>query len=186
MNFEILLSIFLGIGLAAACGFRVFLPLFIASLFTHFNVGGMGLGGSFEWLGQLPALIAFGVASIVEVFAYFLPFLDNLLDTVAVPLAAVAGTFLSLAAMVDISPLFQWSIALIAGGGLAGLIKGTAAGARLASSTTTAGIGNPLISAVETGTSIFMAVLAWFIPLFATALVLLLLFWVFRWWLRSN
>jgi len=120
---ELVLSICLGIGLAAACGFRVFIPLFLASLLSYFDMGTFGITDSFEWIGSLPALITFGVASLVEIFAYYIPFVDNALDTIAVPLATISGTLITLSTMLELEPLVQWTIALIAGGGIAGLIQ---------------------------------------------------------------
>ena len=90
MTSETIISIFLGIGLAASVGFRIFLPLFALSLASYFDV--WDLNESWQWIGSLAAVITFGVATFVELFAYFIPFVDNLLDGFAVPLAAIAGT----------------------------------------------------------------------------------------------
>ncbi len=180
MTFELILSIALGIGLAAACGFRVFIPLFGVSLLSYFGIGIENFSDSFTWLGDLPALITFGVASVIEVFAYYIPFVDNLLDTIAVPLAAAAGTLISFSTMVEMEPLLQWTIALIAGGGVAGLIKGSSAVTRVASTATTGGIANPIISTVETGASVGMTALAVFIPVLAILAVLVILFVTYR------
>lgn len=180
MNVELIISVLLGIGLAAACGFRVFLPLFIVSLFSHFGLGSFGLSESFSWIGELPAIFTFGGATLIELFAYYIPFVDNLLDTIAVPLAGIAGTLISLSTMLDMDPLWQWSIALIAGGGLASLIKGSTAATRAVSTATTAGVGNPVVSTVETGTSVIMTILAWFIPIAGFLFLIVILFIVFR------
>lgn len=180
MNLEIIISVLLGIGLAAACGFRVFLPLFIVSLFSHFGFGNFGLSESFDWLGELPAILTFGGASLVELFAYYIPFVDNLLDTIAVPLAGVAGTLISMSTMIEMDPLWQWSIALIAGGGLASLIKGSSAATRAISTVTTGGIGNSVVSTAETGASLVMTVLTWFLPVIGFIFLVILLFLFYR------
>lgn len=104
---DIVISVLLGVGLAAACGFRVFLPLFIVSLFSHYNVGGLGVNETFEWLGSMPSMITFGAASLVELFAYYIPYVDNLLDTLAIPLASIAGTLISMSTMIELEPLVQ-------------------------------------------------------------------------------
>ena len=104
MTTETIISIFLGIGLAASVGFRVFLPLFALSLAAYFDV--WSLNGSWEWIGSLPAVIVLGVAMLVEIFAYFIPWVDNLLDSISVPLAGIAGTLLMAATQGAISPLF--------------------------------------------------------------------------------
>jgi len=177
---ELILSICLGIGLAAACGFRVFIPLFLASLLSYFDLGTFGITDSFEWIGSLPALITFGVASLVEVFAYYTPFVDNILDSVAIPLATISGTLITMSTMLELEPLVQWTIALIAGGGIAGIIKGSSAGTRLISSGTTGGLANPVVSTAETTASVGLSFIAWFFPFLAIILVTILLFLVYR------
>ncbi len=179
-----ILPILLGISLAAACGLRVFLPLFITGLLTHFDVGGVGLRDGFGWMGEWPALIAFGVATVLELLAYSVPFLDHLLDTIAVPLATVAGTLVAASTFVDLPPLFTWSLALIAGGGVAGLISAGTATTRVASTTATAGLGNPLLALAETVGSLLLSVLAWFLPVVAAVLVITVLWVVRRLWRR--
>ncbi|HPJ51618.1 MAG: DUF4126 domain-containing protein [Flavobacteriales bacterium] len=176
-----LISIALGVGLAAATGFRVFLPLFVVSLLAHLGLGGFAVNEDFAWLGSLPAVIAFGAATLVEVLAYAFPFVDNLLDTLAVPLAAAAGTLIALGTMVDLPPLVLWSVALIAGGGMAGAIKGGAAATRLASSVKTAGMGNPIVAVLETGMSVLLTVIALVLPLLALVIVATLAWQLVRW-----
>lgn len=113
MTSETIISIFLGIGLAASVGFRIFLPLFALSLASYFDV--WALNESWQWLGSLAAVITFGVATFVELFAYFIPFVDNLLDGFAVPLAAIAGTAVMVSTVADLDPIVTWSLAIIAG-----------------------------------------------------------------------
>ena len=182
---EILISVALGVGLAAACGFRVFLPLFALSLFLHVGIGNVDVGIHFVWMGSLPAVVAFGVATLLELLAYYIPFIDNLLDTIAIPLAAAAGTLVSISTMLDMPPLVMWSIALIAGGGVAGLVKGTTATVRVGSSATTAGLGNPVVSTLETLASVVLTIMAWFLPLLALGLVALILWRALRWLLTA-
>jgi len=118
-----------------------------------------------------------GIATIVEIAAYFIPWVDNLLDTIAIPLAAVAGTAIMVATVADLSPAITWALAIIAGGGTATAVQTSTSTARLASTATTGGVANPIISTVETGTSIVMSILAIFTPVFAI-LVVLIIFWI--------
>jgi hypothetical protein len=178
MTFETLLSIFLGIGLAASVGFRVFVPLFALSLAAYFNV--WELNSNWEWIGSTSALITLGVATIFEIFAYYIPYLDNMLDSVAIPLAAIAGTAVMVSTVADLSPVFTWALAIIAGGGTAAAIAGTTGATRLASTATTAGIGNPVVATLETGTSVVMSVVSLFIPVLAILLVVLILFVIYK------
>ncbi len=179
-----MLSVLLGAGLAAACGLRVFLPLFIVSVLSHFDIGGMGLREGFGWLAGWPAMIALGAASIIELLSYFIPFVDHVLDVIAVPLASVAGTVAAMSTFVDLPPFLAWGMALIAGGGIAGLVSAGTAATRVASTTTTAGLGNPLLAAGESAGALLLSLLAWFLPVIAGLLVLLLLWWVLRWLLQ--
>lgn len=174
----------LGIGLAAACGLRVFLPLFVTSLLQHFNVVDLGTRAGFEWIGEWPALLSFGVASVVEVLSYYIPVVDHFLDTIAIPLAAVAGTLVSASLLTDMPSLFTWSFAIIAGGGVAGTVSAGSATTRMASTATTAGLGNSIVATGETAGSLLISLLAWVMPLVICALVVLLLVWVARRLLR--
>lgn len=176
----------LGIGLAAACGLRVFLPLFVTSLLQHFNVVDIGTRAGFEWIGDWPALIAFGAASAVEVLSYYIPVVDHFLDTIAIPLAALAGTLVSASLLADMPPLFTWSFAIIAGGGVAGAVSAGTATTRLASTATTAGLGNPVVATGETAGSLLISLLAWVLPLTVCAVVVLLLVWAARRLLRAH
>ncbi len=118
-NFEIILSVFLGIGLAAAVGFRVFLPLLVLSLAGYYDI--IPLNESWHWVGSLTAVITMGVATLIEIFGYYIPWFDNLLDTIALPLATLAGTAVMVATISDLSPVVTWALAIIAGGGTAQL-----------------------------------------------------------------
>lgn len=177
-NLEILISLFLGIGLAAAVGFRVFLPLLVLSLAGYCEV--ITLNESWQWLGSLTAVITMGVATAVEIFGYYIPWLDNLLDTIALPLATLAGTLVLVATITDLSPVVTWSLAIIAGGGTAAAIKGNASAARLTSTATTAGTANPILATVEMAIATVLAFASIFIPILAFILVVLLFFLIFR------
>lgn len=177
MTSETIISIFLGIGLAASVGFRVFLPLFALSIASYFGV--WDLNESWEWIGSLAAVITLGVATIVEVFAYFIPWVDSLLDSIAIPLAALAGTAVMVATISDLDPVVTWSLAIIAGGGTATAIRGASATSRLASTATTGGLGNPVISAVETGTAVVVTAASIFVPVVAAILVIVILIIIF-------
>jgi len=177
MTSETIISIFLGIGLAASVGFRVFLPLLALSAASYFGM--WDLNEHWEWIGSLFALITFGVATTIEIFAYFIPYVDNLLDSMALPLAALAGTAVMVATISDLDPVITWSLAIIAGGGTATAIKGASATGRVASTVTTAGIGNPIISFIETITALVVAVVSIIAPVIAAILVIILLIFIF-------
>ena len=176
--FQVLLSVAVGLGLAAACGFRVFLPLFMISLTSH--LGFLKLAGTFEWMSSWPALIAFGSATLLEIGAYYIPFIDNLLDSVATPAAILAGALAMMTQVGDQNPLLAYSIAAVAGAGAAGAVQGLTTITRQFSSLATAGFGNPIVATVEAGLSVGMSLLAVFLPLLGLLVVVTVIYFAVR------
>lgn len=176
--FQILLSVAVGLGLAAACGFRVFLPLFMISLTSH--LGFLHLAGTFEWMSSWPALIAFGSATLLEIGAYYIPFVDNLLDSVATPAAILAGALAMMTQVGDQNPLLAYSIAAVAGAGAAGAVQGLTTITRQFSSLATAGFGNPVVATVEAALSVGMSLLAVFLPLLGLLMVVTVIYFAVR------
>jgi len=179
---EIVLSICLGIGLSAACGFRVFVPLLVMSIAAL--SGHLHLVHGFEWLGSYPALIAFSVATFLEVAGYYIPWLDHLLDTMATPAAVIAGTIASASVIGDMSPFLKWTLAAIAGGGSAGLVQGTTVVLRGASTATTGGLANPVVATAELAGATTLSVVALVAPLLAVLVIAGVLFLLIRTVLR--
>ncbi|MBV8805701.1 MAG: DUF4126 domain-containing protein [Sinobacteraceae bacterium] len=169
---DIALSVALGIGLATAVGFRVFLPLLIVSAAAY--TGHLTLTSNFLWLGSLPALLMLSVAAAVEVFAYYIPAVDNLLDAIATPVALIAGVLVSAAVMTDLPPIVKWTTAVIAGGGAAGLTQAMTTLVRAKSLAFTAGLGNPAVATTETGGALLISVIALTAPLVALAIAIML------------
>ena len=177
-DFDLPLSIVLGVGLAAATGFRVFLPMLIVSGAAYTRH--VPLADSFAWLGTPSALTMLGVAAVVEILAYYVPGVDNLLDSLATPAALVAGTIVSAAVMTDVPPMAKWTAAVIAGGGVAGLTQGATAILRAKSTVLTGGIGNSVIATAELGGALLLTLLALAAPLAALAVVILFLWLAIR------
>ncbi len=170
---QVALALAAGIGLSASCGFRVFLPPLLVSLASM--AGFVDLGEDFAWMGTWQAAVAFGVAALVEITAYYIPALDNFLDTISVPLSTIAGLGITAALLgPDMSPALRWILAIIAGGGTAIATSTTTAGIRAASTTTTAGLGNGLFSTLEAGTSTILSIIAIALPSVGVIVVILL------------
>ena len=180
---ESVIAICLGIGLAASCGFRVFVPMLVISVVSK-TTGWLTLSEGFEWLSTWPAIIALSVATVLEIGAYYLPWLDNLLDSVSGPAAVVAGVITSAACITDVDPLLKWTLAVIAGGGVAGTVKLGTTGLRLASSVTTGGMANPVISTVEWIASLVLSVVAILLPILAAVVALVLVVFLVRFAVR--
>src|SRR6516164_2866192 len=175
---ETLLSICIGIGLSAACGFRVFVPLLamnVAALSGH-----LALAHGFEWIGSYSALIAFSVATCLEIGGYYIPWLDHLLDTLATPAAIIAGTLITASVVTDMSPFLKWTLAVIAGGGAAGLVQSATVITRGASTLANGGLANPLVASLELGGATITSVLALVAPILAVFLLLTLVFFLGR------
>jgi hypothetical protein len=178
VSIESLLSIALGLGLAAATGFRIFVPLLIAGLAAR--LGYLPLGEGFQWLASTPALVMLLTAAVAETLAYYIPGVDHALDVIASPATLVAGVVASAAVMTDIPQAVMWPVAIIAGGGAAGLTKGSTALLRAKSGAMTGGLANPLVSTVETVGATGLAILAIVVPLLCLVAVVALLYWATR------
>jgi hypothetical protein len=172
------LSIVLGIALAAATGFRIFLPMLIISVAAY--TGHLPLASNFAWLGTPAALIMLSVAAVAEILAYYIPVVDNLLDALATPAAFVAGAVVSAAVMTDVPPMVKWTAAVIAGGGIAGLTQGLTGMLRAHSTVLTGGLGNSVIATAELGGALVITFLALAAPVAAIALVILFMWLTIR------
>jgi hypothetical protein len=173
---QLLHALLIGIGLSAACGFRVFVPLLGVSIACQ--AGYLQLSPEFAWLGSTPALLAFAVATVIEVFAYTIPFVDHLLDTLTTPAAVLAGTLLTASLLGDTSPFLKWSLAIIAGGGAAGIVQVGTMAVRGGSTLLTAGFGNLVVAMLELAGSAVMTMLALLLPALILAALLVIVFLV--------
>jgi hypothetical protein len=173
---EALLSVLTGIGVAAACGFRVFVPLL--ALGVAGRLGVLPLNDSFAVLLSVPALVALGTAAVLEVGAYYVPWLDNALDLAAAPAAVIAGVLASAATITDLPPVLSWGIAIIGGGGAAGLLHGATSLLRLKSSAATGGIANPVVSTGELLGALVTSALALLLPVVGALFVVAVLLWL--------
>ncbi|MCC6571465.1 MAG: DUF4126 domain-containing protein, partial [Chitinophagales bacterium] len=160
---KILISLLMGLGLSASSGFRVFVPLLVASIATKMGI--LQLGDGFQWMGSTPAIIAFAAATLFEIGGYYIPFVDNVLDTITTPASVIAGTLLTASAILpDIDPMLKWGLGIVVGGGSAGVIQAGTALTRATSTATTAGTANPIVATVEHIFSIVGSILSLVIP----------------------
>lgn len=182
---EPFLSLAIGLGLAAAAGFRVFVPPLALAMATR--AGWVDLGSGFDWLGTDAALWTLGAATVLELGAYYVPWLDNLLDTVASPAAVVAGALMATSVTSELDPWLRWSVGLIGGGGTAALFQGLTVGARGLSSATTLGLGNFVVATLELVASTVLSLLSFLAPfVLLGVLVLVVLFVAPRLWRRRR
>jgi len=167
---EIIAAVAIGIGLSASCGFRVFVPMLVASIAA--KTGVFPVQESFQWLASWPAIFSFGTATVIEILAYYIPFIDNLLDTITTPLAIGAGTILLTSVLPVDSDLLKWTGGLIVGGGAAATIQGGSVLTRLASSKLTAVVGNPVVATGEHVAAIGTSVLSLVIPIIIAIIII--------------
>ena len=185
---KVLLSLVMGLGLSACCGFRVFVPLLAASIAT--KLGLLHLGSGFQWMSSTPALICFGAATIFEIAGYYIPFIDNILDTIMTPASVIAGTLLTASAIIpDLDPMLKWGLGIIVGGGSAGIIQAGTALTRATSTATTAGVANPVVATVEHILAIVGSVFSVLVPFVIAGIVciviVVMLFFVIRYFKKQ-
>jgi hypothetical protein len=182
---EQLYTLILGLGLSACCGFRVFVPMLvanIAALSGHYE-----FGADFQWLGTWTAFYILLSATILEIVAYYVPWLDNLLDTIALPASVIAGTLMTTSLIsADLSPSMKWALGTIMGGGSAGIVQAGTTLLRFTSSTTTGGLANPIVATLENGFSIFFSILTVIIPIFVAICCVFFLTFLLKKLLRTT
>ncbi len=175
---EIFLSLCLGVGLAASSGFRVFVPLLLSSLAIHFDFANVATG--FEWMGTWTAIAVLASATVLEIGGYYIPWVDNLLDTIATPAAFAAGTLLTTSFVEIDNPILQWGLGLIMGGGTAGFIQAGTGLVRLASTKFSGGMANPVMATFENILSVVFTFFTFWFPIIAFAFVVLFIAWLLR------
>lgn len=174
-----LLAVLIGLGLAASCGLRVFVPL--AALSIAARAGYVSVSPGMAWLGSDEAMIALCTATVLEIVAYKVPWLDHALDAVASPAAVVAGAIVAASQVGTVTPegstgaMLSWACALIAGGAVAGVVQAGTVTTRAASTALTAGMANPLISVGQSSLAIGMSTLTVIAPAIAAVMVIILL-----------
>lgn len=173
-----------GIGLAAAAGFRLFVPLLGLSLAYTLDL--MEPSSSFRWLDSWVAVTALGVATLFEIGAFYIPWLDHLLDLAVAPLSVAAGTLLMASSIGDASPALQWGLSIVAGGGMAAAVQAGTTATRGVSGVTTGGLANPIVSTLELLASVAMTLLALLVPLLALALFVVLALLAYRFWSKRK
>lgn len=177
---ETILSLCIGIGLSAACGFRVFVPLLVMSVASL--TGWFEPMKGFEWLAMPSVCIGLAVATVCEIGAYYIPWVDNALDTISTPAAMVAGTLTTMAVSTgEMSPFASWAAAIIVGGGTASAVQLSTVAVRGLSTATTGGIANPVVSTGEWISALVVSILSFLVPVLVVIVGIIAMIWVVRW-----
>jgi hypothetical protein len=170
LNLDTLVELMLAISLSSAAGFRVFVPLLALSAAAV--LGHVDLPTNFDWLENPQALGLFAIAAILEILGYAIPWFDHILDIVATPAAILAGTVMTASLAPEMDPLVKWTLALVAGGGTAGLTKAVMNLLRGTSTAATGGLANPVFAALELLVAVTLSVIAVTLPVAAGAIVI--------------
>ena len=169
---QLTIALVMGVCLSAACGFRIFVPLLAVGLAVRFM--DLNATPALAWTATDLGLVGLSAATLVEILAYYIPWVDNALDTIHGPLAMVAGTLLVGGLLGDMPPALQWGLGVVAGGGAAGAVKTGAATVRAGSTATTGGLGNCIVSTVENGCATIGSALAVVAPVIAAVFLILM------------
>jgi Domain of unknown function (DUF4126) len=178
MDYSYIAAIALGIALSACCGFRIFVPMLAASIAGYFKI--LPVTPGMEWMSSGLAITCFGIATIIEIAAYYLPFLDNLLDVIATPLSIIAGTVLasSILPLPENLPLLKWGMGLLAGGATAGTIQAGTGVLRLFTTKATVGTANSMLATGENAAAVTGSLLSFFVPVVIAALLVVLVLYI--------
>jgi Domain of unknown function (DUF4126) len=177
-SLSVVMSIAAGLALAAAAGFRAFVPLLAAGLAIHF--GYMEPARGFDWLGEPVVLVALSVATAAEIAAYYLPGVDHVLDLIGAPVAVAAGIVAAAGVMVGLPEWLRWLTAIGAGGAIATAGHALNAVGRAKTGATSGGLGNPVYATAELGGSLLFAALALLLPVFALIAIVVLVAWALK------
>ena len=170
---QIMIQVMLGIALAAVCGYRIFVPLLAMGIAGM--AGYMQFSEGFAWISSWPAVLVFGIATILELAAYFIPHIDNILHAIALPAGAVAGVIVAASVISDVDPMLKWSLAIIAGGGAATLTGLLSNGVHHLSTAVSAGFANPVVSAAESAGTVAASALSIAMPVAGAAVLVLVI-----------
>ncbi len=173
IRLDSLVEILLAISLSAAVGFRVFVPFLVVSIAAV--LGHLDLPSNFDWAETPQAVIVLAIACALEIGGYYIPWFDHILDIVATPAAMIAGTLVAFSLAPEMNPVLQWTLAIIAGGGTAGLIKTLMNILRGTSTAASGGLTNPILATVELVMAIAITILAITVPLVAGIAVIWIL-----------
>lgn len=179
MDTNLIYAVLLGLSLAASTGLNTFLPLFLLAGAAHFQLFNANhlLNGNFAWIASGGALTALGLATAVEVVGDKIPTVDHALDVFGTLARPLVGTFAAAAVFTQADPAMAALAGLVVGAPIAFGFHTAKAGTRAASSATTLGVGNPVLSTLED----IVATILVFVGLVAPWLVPVLLigaFWV--------
>jgi hypothetical protein len=182
---EMIPSIALGIGLAACAGLRAWLPLLLAGGLARWGV--LTLGPSFQFIGSDRALTLFAVATIVEIAADKIPAVDHALDALSTFVRPAAASLLAASVMWKVEdPLTALAMGVAVGAPTSFVPHMAKSALRVASTTFTGGLANPIVSVLEDVIAFGLFVLAVVVPVLVAVLIAVVTMFVARRLARRN
>lgn len=176
---DLLGGLFSAFGLSGAAGLNAYVPLLLVGLLERFGV--VQLADPYSFIGSTPALIVVALLGLLDFVGDKIPGVDHALHLLGGVLNAAAGAIL-FASQHGLAGHLNPTLSLILGFLVAGGVQATRTAVRPVATASTAGLGNPVVSAAEDGTSLVMSGLAVFAPVLAVLLLLALLWGAWRLW----
>lgn len=176
-------------GLSGAAGLNAWLPLLAIGVGDR--AGWVDLDSPYDALSSTPGLIVVGLLLVLDLIGDKVPALDSALHAIGLVIAPASGAVL-FAAQTDVTSDLNPAVGALLGALTAGGLQAGRAAVRPFVTASTAGIGNPAVSAAEDGISLLMTLLAFVLPVLAFLLVVAalgLVIWLVlraRRWMRSR
>jgi hypothetical protein len=175
-------------GLAAAAGLNAYIPFLLVALLTRYT-DLITLPASYQWIESWWAIGIATVLLLLEVVLDKIPAVDSVNDAIQTFIRPTMAGLIS-AATVSAAALDNSSwvtehpwVTIVLGIVVAGLVHTGKAAARPVINATTAGVGAPVVSTVEDGTSLSLSLVAVFLPalvILALALLAAAMLWPWR------
>ena len=159
------LAILLGVGLAASAGLNAFVPLLFLSAAAHFHLAGIALGEHFSWLASDTALLVLLIATLVELIADKFPAADHALHMAGMVIRPLAGALAAASVFTKSDPVIAGVVAIMVAAPTSLAVNSAKAATRLASTVSTFGCANPILSLIEDFISLAVAAISIFAPL---------------------
>jgi hypothetical protein len=177
---ELLSGLLSSLGLSGAAGLNAYVPLLVVGLLSRLGV--MHLNGPFDLLANPWVLLAVGVLGVLDFVGDKIPGVDSALHLVGglINTAAGAVLFAAQTGVADVPPALSLALGVIVAGG----VHATRTAVRPVATATTGGLGNPLVSTLEDGTSLLLSLLAVFMPVLAVLLLAAVILVAYRLWTR--
>jgi hypothetical protein len=175
---EVFTSLLTSAGLGLGAGINAYATLLVFGLLSRWRPG-MFDGELAQFFSSTPILIVLGVLYALEFVADKVPAVDHVWDVIHTFIRPAAGALVALGAVSQDLPKGAIITASVIAGGAALSSHAVKASLRAASTATTAGVANPLLSIVEDVFAFANALVAILLPWLVLVMAVLLAITVF-------